>query len=340
MGVMFHDLNRFNEALATYSEAISTFADNASLRWNRSLTLLLTGQFQDGWHDYESRTLKPDTSFQYQRFRGLQWRGQTSMKGKRLLVHAEQGLGDFIQFVRYLGMLKGLDAELILEVPSALIPLMSTYRGSVKILKQGDPIPDFDGVCPIMSLPLVFGTTIENIPQEIPYLFADPAKVQAWQLKLGAKRCMRVGIAWFGTKTHARDAIRSVPLQKFKPLLDQPIEWHVLQNEYRTEDQALLAELRPRLHQHYHILADFSDTAALISHMDLVISVDTSIAHLAGAMGKPIWVLLSFVPDFRWLLQRDDSPWYPSARLFRQDASMSWEPVIRSITLSLSAHLT
>lgn len=257
------------------------------------------------------------------------------MANKTMLVCLEQGLGDFIQFVRYIPMIEAMGANVILEVHAALVPLIRTLNGSFKIITKGEALPDSDCYCPIMSLPLAFRTTLETIPNEVPYLSTIPQKQIEWQRRLGSKVRTRVGLAWSGTSDHKNDYNRSISLRHLSPLLDLDIEFHSLQKEIRADDEAIL--MNSPIHAHQEELLDFADTAALISELDLVISVDTSVAHLAGALGKPVWILLPYVPDFRWLLERSDSPWYPTARLFRQDRLGDWANVIDKVLAELKA---
>jgi ADP-heptose:LPS heptosyltransferase len=204
------------------------------------------------------------------------------------------------------------------------------------VIGPAEKLPPFDLHCPLMSLPLAFGTELETIPADIPYLAADPDHLTRWRRRLGARRRRRIGIAFSGNPDHATDALRSIPAALFARLLRrEDTEFHVLQTEIRESDAAALAGIA-NIHTHVDALHDFADTAALIALMDLVISVDTSVAHLAGAMGKPVWILLQYNNDFRWLQNRDDSPWYPTAKLFRQPAMRQWPPVINAVAAALS----
>jgi hypothetical protein len=204
----------------------------------------------------------------------------------------------------------------------------------VTLIAKGDPLPAFDASCPLMSLPCVFKTTVETIPAVIPYLVADQGKVAKRKQQFELSDQTRVGLVWSGSVDHKNDVNRSISLDKMLSLLDLPIEFHSLQKEYRKDDLAILAR-DARIHRHEDELNDFDDTAALIETLDLVISVDTSVAHLAGAMGKQIWVLVPYVPDFRWLLDRDDSPWYPTLRIFRQDERREWRSVLNKVKTAL-----
>jgi len=229
-------------------------------------------------------------------------------------------------------------AEVILEVPKPLVSVMQTLHPEVSIAVKGEALPHFDCHCPVMSLPFVLKTTLETVPSSSGYLRSSAEKVQRWADKLGVSRDKRIGVVWSGSATHKNDHNRSIPLLELSPLFDLPYEWHSLQKEYREGDLDLLSEL-PHVHQHQDSLSDFSDTAALIECLDLVITVDTSVAHIAGALGKPVWILLPYVPDFRWLLDREDSPWYDSARLFRQSDTSGWTGVVQGVSSCLGGNL-
>jgi hypothetical protein len=251
-----------------------------------------------------------------------------------MLVYSEQGLGDIVQFCRYLPRLKALGAEIIFEAPKPLLSLLSTLDCPMTLVAKGETLPAFDAHCPVMSLPHAFETTVETIPAETPYLFSDPRKVRQWQQRLGAADRLRIGLVCSGSISHKYDARRNLRMQDLLPMLGLPMEWHSLQKEYRQHELAFLDQ-HPEIHRHERDLLDFSDTAALIEGMDLVISVDTSVAHVAGAMGKPVWILLPFAPDYRWMLDRDDTSWYPTARLFRQPAHGDWQDAIAEVVLAL-----
>ena len=229
-------------------------------------------------------------------------------------------------------------ARVILEVPKPLHELMSTLAGAVQIVSRGDPLPDFDIHCPLLSLPLAFGTRLETIPSQTPYLRASSQAVTDWNARLGPRRRPRIGLAWSGQSMHKNDHNRSIALSALLPLLGFNATYVSLQRDVRAAD-AIVLQQHTDLLQFSDELKTFSDTAALISNLDLIISVDTSVAHLAGALAKPVWVLLPFIPDWRWLLDREDSPWYPTARLFRQDDSREWDNVIRRVHAALDDFL-
>ncbi|MDG1144245.1 MAG: tetratricopeptide repeat protein [Burkholderiales bacterium] len=333
-GNAFQALKRFGDALKSYEEALKLKPDYAEATWNKSLLLILIGDYLDGWTLYESRLEKEDTKKDYPSYPQIAWRGQENIQGKKILISSEQGLGDTIQFVRYLEKIHQLGAEIILQVPKTLSNITSTIGAPITVIDNKNKLPEFDAYCPLLSLPHVFKTTVETIPASVPYLFADQQKVSEWDQELGVKTITRIGLVWSGAAGHKNDHNRSIPLELLTNLIDLPVEWHSLQKEYRAEDKKVLKSITA-LKQHQDHLEDFTDTAALIECMDLVISVDTSVAHLAGALGKPIWILLPFVPDYRWMLEREDCPWYPTAKLLRQDETRDWRKVINRVASSL-----
>ena len=240
-------------------------------------------------------------------------------------------MGDYIQFIRYAPLLEDLGAKVILEVPTPLMPVVSTLQGQFILIEKGKALPDFDYHCPVMSLPHAFKTTVDTIPNQVPYFSVNQTKKQTWQARLGQKKQRRVGFVCSGNSGHKNDHNRSISLHSLQSLFDLPVEFHCLQKEIR-EDDAGFIQSQINIRTHSEFLHDFSDTAALIDEMDLVISVDTSVAHLAGALGKETWILLPYVPDYRWMLEREDSPWYPTATLFRQSVMGEWGSVIDDIS--------
>ena len=333
-GVALSELKRFDEAVLSHDQAIALQPNFAKAYWNKSWIKLTLGDYKLGWELYEWRWKSPLKKYVREFLEPL-WLGDSSISGKTLLIYAEQGFGDVIQFCRYVRMAKDLGSNIVLEVQPPLASLISTLNDDIIIVEKGESLPVFDLQCPIMSLPLAFKTAVESIPADVPYLFCDPNKQKIWKERLGVKAKKRIGLVCSGAVIHKDDTQRSLPLNLFRSLLNLPFELHLLQKEIRSCDEAFLAEF-PRIRTHEENLIDFSDTAALISEMDLVISVDTSIVHLAGALGKPVWVLLPWKPDWRWLLDRTDSPWYPTAILFRQPEMGDWDGVIADICQRLS----
>lgn len=330
-GQALRELMRFDQALASYDRALALQPQNIMAHCNAASLRLMTGDFSRGWAHYEWRWLKQSVSASARRvFPQPRWLGGDEIAGKTILLHSEQGLGDTIQFCRYAPLVAARGAKVILEVQQPLHALMTSLAGVEQVIVQGSALPDFDLHCPLLSLPLAFGTQLETIPSANSYLGAPAQRMLDWQARLGPKPRPRIGLAWSGNAGHERDQERSIALSALLPLLDVDATFVGLQKDVRPGDMALLRERSDILHFGDE-LGDFSDTAALVSQLDLVISVDTSVAHLAGALGKPAWILLTDVPDFRWLLDRDDSPWYPTIRLFRQDATRAWDSVITRV---------
>ena len=294
----------------------------------------MLGNYEEGWTLYEWRRQIKKTKNNYKVYDQPLWLGQESLKNKTILVESEQGFGDVIQFCRYIPMLENIGARVILEVPKDLISIIRSLNGNFLIVEKGQSINHFDFHIPIMSLPLAFKTTTNNIPASIPYLFSNKTKREYWNKKISKKTKPIIGLVWSGSITHKNDKNRSLLLKDLEPILQLPFEFHSLQKEIRENDELTLSEFKQVLH-HQNELNDFSDTAALIEEMDLVISADTSVAHLAGALGKDVWILLPYHPDFRWMLDRKDSPWYPTCSLFRKYEVNDWDKTIEEITYNL-----
>jgi hypothetical protein len=254
-------------------------------------------------------------------------------------VHAEQGFGDTLQFVRYLPKLAALGAEVMLEVKPSLLPLLSGMNGVARVVVRGEPLPHFDVHCPVMSLPLAFKTRLDTIPADVPYLKVPSDRLQKWD-RLSRRPDFRVAFAWAGSATHKQDQLRSISLQELAPVIagTKGVEWFSVQRELRAGDAELLDKL-PNVQRLGDELEDFADTAAVLSYADLVITVDTAVAHLAGALGRPVWVLVQHSPDFRWLLDREDSPWYPTLRIFRQDHARDWSGVVACVATELESRI-
>ena len=324
-GTLLRDLMRPGEALASYERAVALAPDSAEANWNESLLRLLTGDYSRGWAKYEWRWQNEPMSFAKRNFAQPLWLGGEAIGGKTILLHSEQGLGDTIQFCRYVPLVAALGARVIVEVARPLAEIAVSLSGATQVIPEGDPLPDFDLQCPLLSLPLALGTQLETIPSETPYLHAPAQSATDWGARLGAKTGPRIGLVWSGNVMVKED--RSIGLRALQPILDVAATFVSVQKDLLPVDAALLKD-RGDIPHFGGELASFSDTAALISNLDLVISIDTSVAHLAGALGKPVWVLLNYAADWRWLLDRNDSPWYPTARLFRQDESRTWNGVV------------
>ncbi len=329
-GNTLRQLNRAEEAIASFDRAIELNPQHASAHFNAGFCRLLLGDFGRGLPEYEWRWASEDAAPPRPELTKPLWIGQEDIAGRTILLHAEQGLGDTIQFSRYAARVAAAGARVILEVPGALKPLLLSRPGIDEVLARGEPLPDFEVHCPLLSLPLAFGTRLHTIPTADPYITASPGTVSAWGERLGPKTAPRIGLVWSGRPTHTNDHNRSIALSALRPLLKPGFSYFSLQKEVRAEDQAALQEM-PAIRHFGDELQDFSDTAALTSLLDMVISVDTSVAHLAGAMGMPTWILLPEPPDWRWLLDRDDSPWYPTVRLFRRSLFCDWSLVIKDI---------
>ena len=318
---------RTTEALHAYGIARSLAGDNSYFVVNEAQCRLLMGDYANAWPMYESRWQLSNVAHLARKFEQPQWNGTESLAGKSILLHAEQGFGDTLQFCRYAPLVANRGGRVVLEVQPQLVSLLTGMTGVHQVLARGDTLPAFDVHCPLLSLPLAFGTTLENIPAQVPYLRAQPEQVLAWRERLGPKTKPRVGVVWAGSGSIDNDQ-RSLKLADFARACDAEVEFFGLQKEVRATDREELAR-----HPHIENLAlgDFADTAGVIENLDLVMTVDTAVAHLAGALGKPVWLLLAFAPTWRWLLGRDDSPWYPTARLFRQPEPGDWqEPLGRA----------
>jgi tetratricopeptide (TPR) repeat protein len=336
-GHIFADLNRFEDALVQFGKAAGFESKRAEAIFCQSLVRLRRGEFSRGWREYEWRWKQTSWGEQVRDFKPPLWLGERPLTGRTILLHAEQGFGDTLHFVRYVPLVERLGAQVVLEVQAPLEPLLSTMDGASRVLARGEPLPDFDLHCPLMSLPLAFGTELASIPVDIPYLQAPAERIARWRDRLGQKRGPRVGFAWAGSPVHERNRTRSIPLEQFAPLLRiAGLELVSLQKEMSDAEAAALRDL-PGVVPLGREFADFADAAAVISELDLVVSVDTAVVHLAGALGIPVWVLVPHLPDFRWLLSREDSPWYPSARLLRQPRYGDWTSVLERTRRELEA---
>ncbi len=326
-GNTLYCLGRYDEALLDYDKAILLKPDYAEAYFYKSLIKLLFSEYIEGWQLYESRWKEGQLKNKLRVYSKPSWLGEESLDGKTILIYPEQGYGDLIQFCRYVPLLEKMGAKVILETPASLVELMESLSPTLTVIKAGEALPAFDFVCPMMSLPLALKTTLQTIPANIPYLSVSDSKRQLWKEILGKKTKPRVGIVWSGSVEHKNDHNRSLDFKCLRPILELPFEFHSIQKEVRDSDLDALNKNK-HIYQHNNQLESFLDTAAIIQEMDLIISVDTSVSHLAGALGKKLFILLPFSPDFRWMLHRDDSPWYRTATLFRQSKNNSWEEVI------------
>ena len=304
-------------------------------QFNLATHYLLHGEFTKGWPLYEARWQRLGvTNYRYPA--SQLWLGQTSLVEKTLLVHAEQGLGDMLQFCRYVPLLAAMGATIVFEVPDSLRVLLQSLDGKATLIPQGSSPPPFNYHCPLLSIPRALCTVMETIPHHVPYLAPTVEAKARWQNRLGAPSRPRIGLAWSGIVSHKNDLNRTMPLELLRPIFELNADFHVLQKEVRASDTAMM-ESQANLHFHETQLIDMNETAGLVEAMDLVISVDTSVAHLAGALAKPTLILLPFNPDFRWLLDRVESPWYPTATLIRQSARADWTNVIQQTVTLVTA---
>jgi tetratricopeptide (TPR) repeat protein len=339
LGNVLTDLKRRDDAVASYDAAIQLAPDFAEAYWNKALCLLLFGEYREGWKLYEWRFKKAGNAalrpYKEPRLDTPEVRGGT------VFLYPEQGLGDTLQFCRYAKLLKEKGAKVILEVQAPLVSVVKTLDPAIEVIPSGATLPRFDCHSPLLSLPFVFGTTLETIPAAMPYLAADPEKSACWKAKLGPRKGLRVGLVWSGgfridqPELWGVNERRNIPLLHLAPLNLPSVEYYSLQKGEEAVAQLRAAKERgwggPEIIDHTDELVDFSDTAALIDNLDLVISVDTSTAHLAGAMNKPVWILNRYDVCWRWLLNREDSPWYPAATLFRQRSMGDWDGVIAEV---------
>jgi len=325
-----------DEALRSFGAALAIEPENPDAHFNEALTRLCLGDFRRGLQKYEYRWERPEYAKERPVYPRPIWRGERELKGKTILLVAEQGLGDAIQFVRYAPLVAALGAKVLLGVRPQLTALMATVPGVSQVIGGGEILPEFDLYCPLLSLPLAFNTDLATIPSTVPYIRPHEERVARWRDRLGQSGRLRIGICWAGVGAHPNDRRRSIPLKRFATVLAVPgIDFVSLQKDVGAADAAILSEHgAAQLGQEF---TDFADTAAVVSMLDLVIAVDTSVAHLAGAMGKAVGVLLPFSPDFRWMLGRTDSPWYSTMRLFRQSAYGDWDAPLTRICQELAA---
>ncbi len=336
LGNALKDQRKIDEAIELFRKAILLNPDYPAGHWNLSLTLLMIGCFSEGWPEYEWRWKLKGVINRTDIDRPL-WDG-SDLQGKRILLYAEQGFGDTIQFIRYVSLVIKRGGRVVLECQPELASLMAGREGIEEIIRYGEPLPDFDIQCPLLSLPLIFHTDFSTIPNSTPYLSVAPTVIRKWKDCLNSNKSKyRVGLVWAGKPGHSNDCNRSLSLEKLNPLARIPgVTYYSLQ---KGEAAAQTKDPPPgmNLMDVSGELTDFAETGGLIQNLDLIISADTSVAHLAGALGKPVWTLLPFSPDWRWLLDRDDTPWYPTMRLFRQQIQRDWAGVIQKVVDELDA---
>jgi tetratricopeptide (TPR) repeat protein len=332
LGVALQDQGKFEEALASYEKAAEIKPDFVDVRWNRAYVMLTLGRYAEGWREHEwrwRRKQQPPRSYPKPI-----WGGEP-LEGRTILLHAEQGMGDAVQFLRYVPLVAARGGRVILQVPEPLLRVaQASFGDCAQAQSDADVLPAFDLHAPLLSLPLAFGTTLETIPAEVPYLKLDEAAAARWRERVADAKGVKVGLVWAGNPQHQNDRNRSIALERLAPLFGAAeVSWFGLQVGERKADLARLpagtvTDLSAQL-------TDFAETAAAIANLDLVIAVDTATAHVAGALGKPVWIMVPFVPDWRWMVGREDSPYYPSARLFRQPARGDWDSVVLRVRRAL-----
>jgi len=331
---VLNDMGRHTDALASSQRAAELQPDSAAVRWNLGMNALRLGNFDAGWADYEARLRHwQQTSKLAPVHATPQWTGAESLQGQRILLHSEQGLGDTVQFSRYARLVQDLGAQVVLETQPSLMRLLQPALPGVELVARGEPLPPFDTHIPLLSLPGAFKTDLRNFPPPTP-LRAEPERVAAWQTRLGPKQGLRVGLTWSGNPSHVDDHRRSMALQTLLPLITDDIAWLSLHKDVRDTDLPVL-QAHPEIAHHGETQADFRDAAAMCELVDVVVCVDTSIAHVAASLGKPVWLLLAHHADWRWLTQRTDSPWYPSLTLYRQTKPGDWDEVLAKVKADL-----
>jgi len=337
LGAAHMDRNEPGLAITAYGRALEINKFHPTIRTNLAFAQLLSGDFLAGWRNYEIRWAAGAARSE-RAVPGKTWLGERPLQGRSILLCSEQGFGDMMQFARFVPLVAALGARVHLE---AKPPLQRLFRASFPEIEAvhalGDPIPECDEYCTVPSLALAFATELSTIPARVPYL-RPPERSMALRAGIGsAPGFPRIGIAWSGDPLHHNDSNRSIPFERFKQFVDgSGFRFVSLQKEVRVADLAALTAT-PAVGNLADRIGDFADTAALIEELDLVIAVDTSVAHLAGAMGKPVWLLLPFAPDWRWMLDRSDSPWYPTMRIFRQPRAGDWESVFAEVKAELKA---
>lgn len=326
------DLHRFDEGLKAVQTAIEIRPDYAEAHNNLGLYSLLLGRFDIGWRQTEWRWKCPTLKLKDRGFNQPVWLGGESVNGKTILLYNDQGMGDAINFARYATLLAGQGAKPILAVDAPLVDILATIEGIAGCIDIEQPLPDFDMHCALSSLPLAFNTQLDTIPAQVPYV--KSLATDKWEKRLGEKRSPRIGLVWSGNPNHGNDHNRSLKFSQIEPLLDLPFEFYSLQKDVRASDVDALTAC-PLITPLGDEITTFGDTTALLSELDLLITADTSIAHVAGAIAMPTWVMLPYTPDWRWMLGRSDSPWYPTLRLFRQDEQRNYASVIANLRAAL-----
>jgi Tfp pilus assembly protein PilF len=328
------DQRKLDEAVSRYRRAIELKPGYADAHYNHALTLLLMGRLEEAWPEYEWRFRRPGKAEQV--LPRPRWTGEL-LTGRTILLRCEQGMGDMLQFIRYAELVKQQGATVIVEAPHPLMRLLASCPGVDSVIEAGGPAPHFDVYLPLLSLPGIFRTSLATVPARIPYLSPDEQSVAHWKAELGSGPGFKIGIAWQGSPAYKADRQRSIPLARFSPLASVPgVRLYSLQmglGREQLQDVAgtmSITDLGDRL-------GDFHNTAAIMRNLDLIISCDSAPVHLAGAIGMPVWLPQTYMPDWRWMLDRTDSPWYPTVRLFRQQAPGDWDPVFSAMRAELAA---
>ncbi|HEU5352250.1 MAG TPA: tetratricopeptide repeat protein [Terracidiphilus sp.] len=334
LGAAYSDLGQHDRAMETLNRALAADPTHVGAKWNRALALLLHGDLRQGWQEHETRWQRTERP---RHFPGPLWKGEP-LHGARILLHSEQGLGDSIQFLRFVPLVQAAGGTVLLDVPSGLRRLAESLPGIAALTADGQNLSDYAFQCPLMSLPLALGITLEDLPGPIPYLTVPAAAAQAAEQFPWPASGPRIGLVWRGNPRHRRDHLRSIPFETLAPILDLPgFHFFSLQITLPGTQPPDFGRFQSRITNFAPHLADLADTAAMLAHLDLLLAVDTSVAHLAGALGRPVWLLLPAVPDWRWMRDREDSPWYPSARLFRQSTLSDWGPLLDRVRRQLLA---
>jgi tetratricopeptide (TPR) repeat protein len=335
LGNVYRELGRHRDALASFAAAVALDPELADAHFSRAHELLLCGEYAAGWKEHEWRWKVKALGAPMPEYRQPLWDG-AALPGKTLLIHAEQGLGDTIQFIRYAPLVAQRCGAVILECQPQIAALLRSVPAISRVIARGEPLPAFDAHIPVMSLPRIFETTVDSVPWDGPYIRAEPHRIEHWRRALAPGARLHVGLAWAGRPQNWDDRKRSIPLAEFAPLFGLPgLSFYSLQwGEGAAQISSLPAGMRIR--DFGDAIRDFSEMAALIASLDLVVTVCTSVSHLAGALGAPTWLLAAYAADWRWLLERDDTPWYPSMRIFRQAGNGDWPGVIEDVAGALA----
>ena len=332
--MLHRDLKNFDKAIRDLDACLSVQPNFSEALWNKSLTLLLMGKHDLGWELYESRWSTPEFKSKVRHFSSPLWLGENSLKNKTILIHSEQGLGDTLQFCRYINLFRNLSCTVLLEVERPLVTIMRSLLPKKNIFQKGTQLPEFDYHCPMMSLPLAFKTIGIPYLENGPYLKPSASAVARWSGVLGRNNKTRIGLAWRGNPNHVKNNMRSIKLRELVPLLSPRFDWISLEINPSEEEKDLMQECG-FITNFGQEIGDFLSTSALCRNLHAVVSVDTSIAHLAGSIGTLVHLMLPYVPDFRWQHSGRSTHWYPNMVLHRQDADRDWGPIIRDVNNAL-----